>query len=180
MTTRAKTPQLHPLAALNLLCVAVAPLERHLAVGVGVDEHVEGAVAVELREEGDARGDLAEDCLDLGLDLGFGLFFRGGWRVEGIGCGAVYRQWCLTGHESRRAYDRGSAFSLSTGFFEEEGFDVLLKIWTYVIVSAWEEMKMGFHAHIKLPPLNVLASLLACDNHDELRYFAPSHPFAEL
>lgn len=45
MACGAEPAQLDALAAGNLLGVAVAPLDRHLAVGVGVDEHVEGAVA---------------------------------------------------------------------------------------------------------------------------------------
>lgn len=77
MVRRAEAPQLHPLAVLNLLCVRVAPLDGDVAVGVGVDEDVEGAVAAELGEEGDGRGDLAEDGGDFGLDLGFGLLFFG-------------------------------------------------------------------------------------------------------
>lgn len=72
MIRRAEPPQLHALAVDNLLGVAVAPLYRHVAVGVGVHEHVEGAVAAELGQEGDRGGDLAEDGGDLGLDLGFG------------------------------------------------------------------------------------------------------------
>ena len=80
MVARAEAAQLDALAVLDLLGVAVAPLDGHLAVGVGVDEHVEGAVAVELREERHARRDLPEDGGDLGLDLGLGLLCceRGG------------------------------------------------------------------------------------------------------
>lgn len=74
MVGSAESSQLHLLAILNLLCVRVTPLNGHLAVGVGVDEHVEGAVTVELGEEGDGCGDLAEDGGDLGLDLGLSLF----------------------------------------------------------------------------------------------------------
>ena len=85
VVARAEAAQLHALAVGDLLGVAVAPLDRHLAVGVGVDEHVEGAVAVELRQERHRRRDLAEDGGDLGLDLGLGLF-----RGDGGGrCGPV-------------------------------------------------------------------------------------------
>lgn len=77
MTRRAKAPQLHPLAVLNLLGVGITPLDGDVAVGVGVDEDVEGAVAAELGEEGDGGGDLAKDGGDFGLDFGFGLFFVG-------------------------------------------------------------------------------------------------------
>jgi hypothetical protein len=75
MALRAEPTQLHPLAVDDLLGVAVAPLDGHLARGVGVDEHIEGAVALQLREEGDGSGDLPEDGGYLGLDLGFGFFF---------------------------------------------------------------------------------------------------------
>lgn len=49
MHRRAEAAQLDLLPADNLLAVAVAPLDRDVRVGVGVDEHVEGALpAVEL------------------------------------------------------------------------------------------------------------------------------------
>lgn len=73
MVGGAEPTQLHPLAILNLLGIRVSPLDGDVRVGVGVDEDVEGAVAVELGEEGDRGGDLAEDGGDLGLDLGLGL-----------------------------------------------------------------------------------------------------------
>lgn len=34
--------------------------------------------------------------------------------------------------------------------------------------------------YIKLPALNVLACVFACDHHDELRYLAANHPFVQL
>lgn len=77
MVRRAEAPELDPLAVLDFLCVGVAPLDGDVAVGVCVDEDVEGAVAGELGEEGDGGGDLAEDGGDFGLDLGFGLVFFG-------------------------------------------------------------------------------------------------------
>lgn len=69
MVRRAEPAQLHPLPVLDLLGVRVPPFDRHIRVGVGVHEHVEGAVAVELGQERHGRGDLAEDGGDLGLDL---------------------------------------------------------------------------------------------------------------
>lgn len=69
----AEAAQLDALAAGDLLGVAVAPLDGHVAVGVGVDEHVEGAVAAQLRQERHARRDLPEDGRDLRLYLCFGL-----------------------------------------------------------------------------------------------------------
>ena len=76
MIRRAETPQLYALPVGDLLGVAVAPFHGDLAVGVGVDQHVEGAVAGQLREEGHGRCDLAEDGGDFGLDLCFGLVGR--------------------------------------------------------------------------------------------------------
>lgn len=49
MTLRTEATQLHTLAVGNLLPIAVAPLDGHLARSVGVDEDVEGAVALKLR-----------------------------------------------------------------------------------------------------------------------------------
>lgn len=83
MITRAKTPQLHLLRILDLLRVAVAPLHRHLGVGIRVHEDVERAVALELREEGDRGCDLAEDGLDFVLDFLLCLLGR---RVGGSIC----------------------------------------------------------------------------------------------
>lgn len=82
---RAEASQLHPLAVFNLLGVGIPPLDGDVAVGVGVDEDVEGAVAAELGEEGDGGGDLAEDGGDFGLDFGFRLFFFGEEGVVGRG-----------------------------------------------------------------------------------------------
>lgn len=81
---RAEASQLHSLAILNLLSVGVSPLDGDVAVRIGVDEDVEGAVAAELGEEGDGGGDLAEDGGDFGLDFGLGLFFVG---EVGVVCG---------------------------------------------------------------------------------------------
>ena len=81
MRIRTEAPKLHSLPAGDLLGVAVPPLNRHLRVGIGVDEHIEGAVARELREEGDGGGDLTEDGGDLVLDFFLGLF--GGWLRGG-------------------------------------------------------------------------------------------------
>lgn len=74
MIRRTKPAQLHPLAAHNLFATihTVAPLDGHIAVCVGVHEHIEGMGAgVELREKGDAGGDLAEEGGDFGLDFCF-------------------------------------------------------------------------------------------------------------
>jgi len=77
MITRTKTPQLDLLPILDLLRIAVAPLQRHLGIRVRVDEDVERTVAVQHRQERHGRGDLSEDGLDLVLDLLFRLFWRG-------------------------------------------------------------------------------------------------------
>ncbi len=83
MITRTKAPQLHLLAALNLFGIAIAPLEGNLAVRVRVHEHVERAIAVQLRQEGHGSGDLPEDGLDFFLDFFFGFFCGGGGRGGG-------------------------------------------------------------------------------------------------
>lgn len=72
MVCCAKSPQLHSLTANNLFPAisTVAPLYRYIAVGVGVYEHIEGVRAgIELREEGDTGGDLAEEGGNFGLDF---------------------------------------------------------------------------------------------------------------
>lgn len=46
MTGSAEPAQLNPFAILDLLGIAVAPLDGNLAVGVGVDEDVERAVTI--------------------------------------------------------------------------------------------------------------------------------------
>jgi len=110
MITRTKPPELHPLGVINLLGVAVAPLDGHVGIGVGVDEHVEGTVAGELGEEGDGGGDLAEDGGDFVLDFFFGFFeglvigAGGGWRVsrgreevEGGASKGVWKAWAHPG-----------------------------------------------------------------------------------
>lgn len=83
MVGRAEAAQLHALAVFNLLGVRVAPFDGHVAVGVGVHEHVEGAAAAELRQKRDGRGDLAKDGGDFGLDLLLRLFRLGGGRGRG-------------------------------------------------------------------------------------------------
>jgi len=81
----AKAAQLDALSVGNLLGVAVTPLDGYVAVSVSVDEHVEGAVACQLGEEGDRGGDLAEDGGDLVLYLLFCLFGVGGWGGCAVG-----------------------------------------------------------------------------------------------
>jgi hypothetical protein len=75
MITRSKTPQLNLLPILNLLRIAVAPLQRHVRVRIRVYENIECAVTVELRKKGHRGGDLPEDCLDFFLNLFLGLFW---------------------------------------------------------------------------------------------------------
>jgi hypothetical protein len=103
MVAGAEAAQLDLFAVDNLLGVTVAPFHGHLAVGVGVDEDVEGALVGQLGEEGDGGCDLAEDGGDLVLDLLFGLFGLGGaggatemdgavsvWREGGVGEDGAY------------------------------------------------------------------------------------------
>jgi hypothetical protein len=87
MIARTKTPQLHLLPILNLLRIAVPPLHRHLAIRIRINQHVERAVALQLRQERHRRRDLSEDGLDLRLDLGFRLL--SGRRRSAAGLGNV-------------------------------------------------------------------------------------------
>lgn len=81
--TRTKTPQLHLLPILDLSRIAIPPLHGYLAVRICIHQDIKAAVTVKLREEGDRSGDLAEDGLNLGLDLCLSLFYHGR-------CGAVF------------------------------------------------------------------------------------------
>lgn len=63
MIRRAESPQLYPLTADDLLAAVstITPLYWHIAVGVGVYEHIKGVRAgIELWQEGNASGDLTE------------------------------------------------------------------------------------------------------------------------
>jgi hypothetical protein len=73
VVARAEAPELHFLAILNLLRIAVAPLERHLRVCICIHQYIEGAIPIEHGQEGDRRCNLAEDRLDFRLDLLFRL-----------------------------------------------------------------------------------------------------------
>ena len=76
MPSGAETPKLHLLPPDNVLGVTVAPLNGDVAIGVGVDEHVEGAGAgVQLWEERHGCSDLSEYGGDFVLDLFFCLVF---------------------------------------------------------------------------------------------------------
>lgn len=81
MAIRRKTPQLHLLAINDLLRIRVAPLQWHVGVCIGVYEHVESAVAVQHRQEGNRRRDLAEDSLNLLLNFLLRLF---GWWLRSV------------------------------------------------------------------------------------------------
>ena len=132
MIARAETPQLHLLPVFNLLGVAIAPLHRHLRVGVRVDQDVERAVArIELRKEGHGGGDLAENGLDLKLDVLLRLL--GGW-LRRVSVFKVRKEgWAQLKGKERDACI-GAAFSLSGGFaavsLGATFFEGLLNIWT--------------------------------------------------
>lgn len=83
MVIRTEASQLHLLRVFDLLCIAVAPFNRHFGVCIGVDKHVKGAVTVQYREECDGRRDLAENRLYLVLDLLLRLLNRR--RLLGVG-----------------------------------------------------------------------------------------------
>ena len=91
VAVRREAPQHDLLGVLDLLRVTVAPLERHVTIGIGVHQHVECAVAVEHRQESDGSGDLTEKRLDFLLDLclcllGGGSCFRSSSVVAVLGC----------------------------------------------------------------------------------------------
>jgi hypothetical protein len=69
-----ETPELHLLPILNLLRITISPLHRHVGVCIGVYQHVERTIAIELRKESHGCCDLPEYGLYLFLDLLFGLF----------------------------------------------------------------------------------------------------------
>jgi hypothetical protein len=131
MTVRAKAPQLHLFAVLDLLRITVAPFYGDFRVGVSVDEDVEGAVSVQDREEGHGCGDLAEDRLNLVLDffLGFFLCLRGGVDGTGVSSPLAIGLTTISGFAFNPTY-LGLAFSLSADFPESRFWDDLPKIWT--------------------------------------------------
>lgn len=83
-----EAPQLHFFGVFDLFGVAVAPFDRHFGIRISVDQDVEGTVSVQNGEESNGRSNLAEDCLDLVLDLFFGLLDGG--LCLGIGISARF------------------------------------------------------------------------------------------
>jgi hypothetical protein len=61
MTVRRERSQLHLLCVLDLLCITVAPLERHFAVLVCIYKDVECAFVFEQWQVSDRTCDLAEE-----------------------------------------------------------------------------------------------------------------------
>lgn len=124
MAAGAEAAELDAFRIRNLLGVAVAPLHRHVRIGVGVHEHVERAGRIELRQECHGRGDLPEYRLDLSLDLRVRLIgLRGG--------GAVGNGLVGGGMGGRGEIYVGAEFSLSAGFCVVGFLLGLLKIWTF-------------------------------------------------
>ena len=82
MITCAETSQLDFLSILDLFGVAVSPFHWHVGIRICVHENVECTISVEDWEEGDRGSDLAEDSLDLLLDLVFGLLRLSGGRCR--------------------------------------------------------------------------------------------------
>jgi hypothetical protein len=80
----AETPQFNIFSVLDVLGVAVSPfLVWDIGVGVGIDEDVESTPTFQHWQEGDRSGNLAYNGLDLGVDLGFCLFFLRMWVFSG-------------------------------------------------------------------------------------------------
>lgn len=76
MVVCTETPKLYLLGILDLLGIAVTPFYRNIGVGVGIHKDVEGAIAIQNGEEGDRGCNLAENSLDLLLNLFFSLLDR--------------------------------------------------------------------------------------------------------
>ena len=80
MIASAEASELHLLAILDFLCIAVAPFEWDIGVGISIDKNVECAVSVEHWQKSHRGRDLPEDGLDLCLDFRLGLLF---WCIAG-------------------------------------------------------------------------------------------------
>jgi len=76
MIACAEAPQLHLFAIFDLLRITVSPLHWHIGVGVGVDKHIESAVAIQHRQKGYRCCDLPKNGLNLRLNLCLGFFLR--------------------------------------------------------------------------------------------------------
>lgn len=84
MIASTETTQLHPLAVGDFLRITITPLYRNVAIGVGVDQHVEGTIPSKLRQESDRGCDLSEDGRNFVLNFLLGLL-----GLRGIGAGSV-------------------------------------------------------------------------------------------
>ena len=72
MVRRAEASQLHLFSILNFSGIAVSPFDWHLRISIRVYKDVEGTIAcIELRQKGDRCGNLAENGLNLLLNLLF-------------------------------------------------------------------------------------------------------------
>lgn len=72
----AEASQLYFLGVFDLFGIAVAPFNGHIRVRVGIYQDVESAVPIQDRKEGNRSGDLAENRLNLVLNLFLGFFDR--------------------------------------------------------------------------------------------------------
>lgn len=132
----AEAAELDFLGVLDLLSIAVTPFHRDIRVSIGVDEDVESAIAIENGEEGDGGSNLAENGLNLFLNLLLRLF-------NGLGGGAVavsvaFQPTSVSIAAQRLRMNRkgqvqiypGAAFSLSPALRELWLFELLPKIST--------------------------------------------------
>lgn len=97
--------------------------------------------------------------------------------------------------EKREVYI-GAEFSLSAGFCAVGFLLGLLKIWTFHSASSFQSMRFFWGPqkkgegkgvqeekqanYVKLPPLDMVASLFVGNDDDEFGDFATSHPFVKL
>jgi hypothetical protein len=79
MVARTETPQLHLLAILDLLRIAISPLHRHFTIRIRIHQHIERAISIQLWQECDRGRYLAKNRLDLGLDFSFRFLY---WRWD--------------------------------------------------------------------------------------------------
>lgn len=75
MVVCGEASQLYLFGILDLSGVTVTPFQGYFRVGISVDKHIERAVSIQHRKKCDRRRYLAEDGLDLELDLRFCFLF---------------------------------------------------------------------------------------------------------
>ncbi len=148
MVRGAKTPQLHLFSILDLLGIAVPPFHRHIAVCICIHQYIERAVTFQLGQESDRGCDLSEDGLDLGLNLCVGLLWRWGMGIGPISCQNLMRT-----HIEQSIWDRRHILRCSILLIHRLRLAPFLR-------GLIEDL------YIKLPPLDMLARIFTCNDHN--------------